>query len=82
MTELERFIAERNAKLSVLDMEWARSQLPHSTSDDVLLLSMHKARYDCTGITAALRLESGEWLRARGFSRLNGLPLAPPGVLP
>jgi hypothetical protein len=63
-------------------MEWARSQLPPATPDEVLLTSLHKARYDCTGIAAALRLESGEWLREHGFSRLNGLPLEPPGVLP
>jgi hypothetical protein len=79
--ELENFLAARNAALMTLNLEWARAVTP-GLGDDVLLVGMHKTRYDCTAIPDALRLESAEWLRKRGYRAIGGVPLAAPGELP
>ena len=44
---------------------------------DVVLCGMHKARYECghlPQITPQMRVESREWLQARGYTRMGGLP--------
>jgi hypothetical protein len=79
---LQQYLKERNAALTTLDIEWARKHLPLNLSDEVLLVSMHKARYDCTAIEPDLRHASGAWLRERGLSRMMGLPWPPEGTLP
>lgn len=79
--ELENFLAARNAALMTLNLEWARAVTP-GLGDDVLLVALHKTRYDCTAIPDALRLESAEWLRERGYRARGGIPLMPPGKLP
>lgn len=53
-----------------------------NASDGMMTLVAHKARYECTSIARELRLESAEWLRARGHGRLTGDPLLPQGELP
>lgn len=74
---------ERNKALRTLDIEYARNQSPKiSSSDEVLLIALHQARYECTDIEKKLRLESGEWLRERGFKAMYGLSILPPGELP
>jgi hypothetical protein len=80
--ELEPFIAARNRALTAMDIEWARSMLPEASSDEVLVIAMHKSRYDCKAIDRKLRLESGDWLRARGYTAFGGRELLPPGELP
>lgn len=50
--------------------------------DYVVLLGLHKARYERPDMLPELRHESGDWLRARGYGRLTGEPLLPEGQLP
>ena len=80
--ELDAFIAERNEALRTLDMDYARRVIPQASSDEVRLLSMHKARYHCTMIDAALRRDSARWLAARGSTDLNRESIDPEGELP
>jgi len=72
---------ERNRILSDLDVDAAQSWVP-GLSREGLLAGLHKARYECPDIAPELRHASGEWLRARGFFRLYGLPLLPFDDLP
>lgn len=74
---------ERNKALAAMDlspMGYLAAAMP-GASPEVLEMSAHKARYECTDLAPTLRLESGEWLRARGLGRMHG-PLLPPGQLP
>jgi len=73
---------ERAHALRTLDLAWARREAPGASSDDVLLIALHKARYRCRGIEDDLRHESAEWLRAHGFGDMHGEPLLPRGELP
>lgn len=70
--------ALRNAALASLDLSWARVQAGASgrapSSDEVLIASMHKARYECTDIAEDLRRQSEAWLKQRGLKRMNGMP--------
>jgi hypothetical protein len=76
----ELWKAERDVALSTLDLAWARENLP-SSSDEVLLAGMHKARYEIPSIADELRHESRRWLEERGRSRFGELPWPPEGVL-
>ena len=69
-------------QLLELDMKWARSQCPDNFDDEALLLGMHKIRYDKITLPDEARLISGEWLRERGYRRMMGNDLLPPGELP
>jgi hypothetical protein len=80
--ELAKFLAARDKALTLLDMKWARKMLPGASDDLVLLITMHKTRYNCPTIATPLRLESAEWLRAGGFKDLHGIELLPRGELP
>lgn len=82
MDALQLWREERNAALRTLDMTYARYLMPDASSDEVRLLAMHKGRYECTDIEAALRSASGEWLRERGSTRMDGSPILPAGRLP
>lgn len=82
MNELERYQKEATAALLALDMKWARQNSPGASCDEVILLAMHKARYEHTGLPADARHASGAWLRERGYKRRGGLPLLPEGQLP
>lgn len=82
MQDLSLWRRERNQAFINLDLVYARQQFPEASSDDVLLCALHKARYECTDIPARLRLESGDWLRERGFTRAQGGPILQAGVLP
>jgi len=73
---------ERIKALRALDVVWARREAPAASSDEVLLVALHKARYRCRQIQDDLRHESAAWLRAHGFGDLHGEPLLPPGELP
>lgn len=69
---IDKFVSERNAALTTLDMDYGRRMMRGAT-DDVVLLAMHKARYDCIGIKEALRHQSRAWLEERGYRRIGGL---------
>lgn len=79
--ELAAFRRERNAALRTLDLAWARKWCPGG-DEAMLLAGLHKARYNCVDIERALRIESAEWLRARGLHDLGGMEILPPGQLP
>lgn len=51
-------------------------------TDEVVLVSMHKARYEHRGAPDALRHESRAWLETHGWTRHYGQPWPAPGVLP
>jgi len=78
---LDDYIKDRNRALAALDIEWARRMMP-GAGDDVLLRDLHRARYDCVQIERDLRLQSAEWLRARGLRGMLNQPLCPPGKVP
>jgi hypothetical protein len=80
--EFQQFKVERNIALTNMDMSYARKTIPLATNDYVLLLALHKARYECTEVSAACRHESAYWLAKRGLKRMYGEPLLPPGELP
>jgi hypothetical protein len=80
--KLDQWHEQRNAALRTLDMGYARALLPHASSDEVRLMALHKARYECKDIEAELRHASGAWLRERAMGRLSGTPLLPVGELP
>jgi len=66
---------ERNRILRELDI--TASGIPA----DMALISLHKARYECTCIEPELRHESRKWLQANGYKRLMG-EFLPEGELP
>lgn len=68
--------------LMTLNLDWARAQIPVPLDDFTLLVSIHKARYECPELPDSYRHESAEWLRERGFKGMHGLDLLPPGQLP
>jgi len=70
MEDIAEFVRKRNEALVALDMDWARDRMPGSTTDEIRLMAMHKARYECTGIADDLRHDSRKWLQERGFQRL------------
>lgn len=79
---IQRFRQRRNKCLRELDMEYARVVMPAASSDFVRLISMHKARYECTDIEPELRQESRAWLEERKYSRLQNLEWPAVGELP
>ena len=79
---MKELILDRDKKLAALDMDWARKMMPLATSDEVRLLSMHKARYECTSIADELRHESRRWIEQRGYHRIGYLPWPPEDQLP
>lgn len=80
--EFEQWRSARNEAFRTLDLDYARNQMGRPTSDEVLILALHKARYECTGIEPEYRHESARWLRERGYGRSIGGPLLPEGELP
>lgn len=71
-TGLEKFVARRNKALTELDIKWVRRQLPGLSSDEVALITLHKTRYEATGISDELRHQSRRWLQENGFGRYDG----------
>lgn len=80
--EFNEFLKERDEALANMDLNWARNMFPNVSGDSVLLIAMHKARYDCIALCPELRHESGDWLRQKGMTRMFGEPLLVEGVLP
>lgn len=79
--ELEQWRQERNEALAGLDMDWARKMMP-ATDDHVRVMAMHKGRVECTDLAPELRHASVEWLRERGYKRMDGGELPLNGELP
>ena len=79
--DLQEYLLERNAAFRNLDLNWAAKQIGGDVSHEVLLIALHKARYECTAIESHYRHESAAWLRQHGYSRMVGHFL-PEGELP
>lgn len=78
---IKRFREARNQALREMNLDYARAVLPRASSEEVLIIALHKARYECLDIEPELRHASGQWLRERGYGRMRG-PLLPEGELP
>ena len=77
-TEIAAWMVERDRALIALDLTWAGRKLDLPEADDfVLLIAMHKARYNIPSIPAALRRESATWLRYHGLCDYDDVPLLP-----
>lgn len=69
----DAFLAERRAMLLALDPATMRAYLRKygetriPSSDEVCLISMHKARIEATDIPEAEKIKSRFWLRQRGY---------------
>jgi len=81
MTDLKAMLERRNAALANLDLEYAR-EMTGGKDDVVLLMALHKARYECTALADDLRNFSALWLRGHGYKRFDGSDLLPNGELP
>lgn len=80
--EIKEFVKRRDKALIELDMEYAREMMADATNDEVRLISLHKARYECTNIADDLRLESGQWLLERRYKRMTGEDILVDDMLP
>jgi hypothetical protein len=79
--DLDVWRETRDRMLAEMNMQWARAMMP-GTTDQIRIMAMHKARVEALSMDPALRMESIEWLRERGFGRGTGDDLPPPGMLP
>ena len=79
--DIKEFKTRRDKALRELDMDYAREMLPHASNDEVRLLALHKARYECTSIEDHFRLESKAWLREHHCGGIRA-PLLPGDELP
>jgi hypothetical protein len=74
----------RLAAMCHLDIAYFRAQFVQDdkATDQVVMLYLHKARYECAEVEDKLRLISGEYLRRNKARRWDGSPLLAPGELP
>lgn len=79
---MNEFIKERNRAFETGDLNWARSIVPYEASDEVIEIAFHKARYECTHVSDARRLESQKWLVERNMRRMTGEQIALGDPLP
>jgi len=80
------WVKARNKALLALDVDWALvnagpSPFGAPPTREVMLIALHKARYECPDMPAEARHSSGAWLRERGYGWRVG-PLLPEGELP
>jgi hypothetical protein len=78
---VDEYVKARDEALANLDLEWARNQCGGG-SDEMLLVALHKSRYDAVRIAPELRHASRKWLEERGYKRIGGLPWPADGSLP
>lgn len=86
---IKREMAERFRAICDLDMDWGRklaaehSRRPgHVPSDEVVLMSLHKARVSLPAAPVLLRVQSMSWLKARGYKPLDRRNWPRDGSLP
>ena len=75
--ELIEYVRKRDQVLISLNLNEARKLFPslEHKSDDFVLLTLHKARYECVNIPREYRSKSGAWLISNGYTRMNGTPV-------
>lgn len=71
---MKEYVYDRDQALTHMDLQWVRDSTTslNGKPDEVVLMTIHKARYEAVGVSAELRHESREWLQARGLRRLAG----------
>jgi len=78
--------AEQLRACKMLDIEWCKQQAINDgrqpPDDDVILIALHKSRYEWPDVPAELRHASGHWLRENRYKRLFGADVLPEGELP
>ena len=76
--EFQELKRERNHALATLDMKWGRENIllngGRAYDEHFVLLTLHKARYECADIAAELRKESRLWLEQHGWHRKDNMP--------
>lgn len=81
--ELGPLLEARNKALRELDVEYCRNAIGKpDASEHLLLMVLHKGRYECTVIEDSYRNESRAWLASHGYGRMGGTKLLPEGELP
>ena len=70
---IKEFVKDRHEVLMTLDLDKAKEycekyDVPKASSDEVLLIGLHKARLHATDIPTELKEQSREWLKERGYS--------------
>lgn len=82
----KRELAERFRAICDLDMEWGRKiaaeDAGYVPTDEVVLMSLHKARVSLPTVPALLRVQSMTWLKARGYKPLDRRNWPRDGSLP
>lgn len=78
---VEELVQERNSALIRMDINYLRRSMP-GTTDLVRIIAAHKIRYEQVDLPREIRVQSGEWLRERGYHRAYGRALLPQGQLP
>lgn len=76
-SELRKFRRERDRALRSKSIGRLREIGGVNRSDEVLEISLHKARYETMALTPEERIESRRWLESRGYSRWKGIPWPP-----
>jgi len=65
-----------------MDLNAGRRMCPPNAPDEVLIVALHRARYEHPGVRRHLRIESEIWLRLRKLPWRENLPIYPFGILP
>ena len=81
-TDFDEFITRRNRAFEEGDVKWVGEVFPNLVADGVAEMAFHKARYECTQVSDARRLESQKWLVERNMRRITGEPIALGDPLP
>ncbi len=68
--------------LERLDIDLAKMMMPEASSDRVILIALHKARYESINIASELRQESRKWLEINGYGRYKKQSFSSDGSLP
>lgn len=79
----EEYIKNRDDAFENDDLAFVRKALPEGVSDEVITMTFHKSRFECTAVSEGKRYESRNWLADRGLSRaIGGGPLTRDDPLP
>lgn len=82
MMYLEDYIKRRDQALIDIDIDWVMANLQTLSSREVALITIHKTRYECTGIADLYRYQSRDYLAKNGYVRMGGGKLLPGDQLP
>ena len=75
--EFIRWLAERHDALCSMDTGWFANYMDRLPDHPIVLVAMHKMRYEILSMPDNLRRESRAWLVKQGYSRMGGVPWPP-----